>query len=306
MTYEFVPKEKLGAYGALNAVSVALANVMGPLFGGLISKNTTWRWIFFLNLPAGAFVMLVLFLAIPNGFPYQNSPKSRSKPQGGLKSLEQLDIFGLLMLLAGSLILSAVLLEYSLRKGWSNPGAVLLVIFAILSWVVFIGWEWYVAVSDVKVQPLFPWDFVLDRPWMGILLSTFLLGMPFNVIIVFVPQRLQTVCGVSPLGAGERLVPYSFSVAFGATLGFILGSKRRLAVVHILMIGAMLQIVGLALLSTLPATTEWPDRAYGFLVIAGVGLGISFGICILATPFVVAPKNIGKSAFKISPPCDLS
>jgi len=166
MTYEFVPKEKLGAYGALNAVSVALANVMGPLFGGLISRNTTWRWIFFLNIPAGAFIMAVLFFAIPNGFPYQNSPRHRSKPQGGFKSLEQLDIFGLLMLLAGSLILSAALLEYSLRKGWSNPGTVLLIIFAILSWIVFIGWEWYVAVGDVKVQPLFPWDFVLDRPWM--------------------------------------------------------------------------------------------------------------------------------------------
>lgn len=75
-----------------------------------------------------------------------------------------------------------------------------------------------------------------------------------------------------------------------------MGSKRRVAVVHILILGSLLQTVGLALLTTLPATTEWPDRAYGFLVIAGVGLGISFGIGILATPFVVAPRNIGKSS----------
>ncbi|KAF2798817.1 MFS general substrate transporter [Melanomma pulvis-pyrius CBS 109.77] len=292
MTYEFVPKDKLGLYGGLNSIAVSLATLMGPLFGGLINNHTTWRWVFYLNLPAGCFVIAVLFIGIPNGFPYQNEPKDQIRPSGGLKGLERVDFFGLTMLLAGSLILSAVLLEFSLRKGWANPGSVLLVIFAILAWVVFVGWEWYIAVGDVKVEPLLPWEFVHDRPWMGILLSTFLLGVPFNVIIVFVPQRLQTVCGVSALGAGERLLPYTFSAAFGALLAMIMGSKRRVAVVHILILGSLLQTVGLALLTTLPATTEWPDRAYGFLVIAGVGLGISFGIGILATPFVVAPQNI--------------
>lgn len=293
MTYEFVPKDKLGIYGALNAVAVALATLMGPLFGGLINNQTTWRWIFYLNLPVGSFVIAVLFIGVPNGFPHQNKSKDQIRPSGGLKGLGRVDFFGLLMLLAGSLLLSAVLLEYSLREGWGNPGSVLLVIFGAIAWVAFVGWEWYIHVSKVKVEPLLPWEFVFDRPWMGILLSTFLLGVPFNVIIVFVPQRLQTICGVSALGAGERLLPYTFSAAFGAVIAMVLGSKRRVAVVHILILGALLQTLGFALLTTLPATSEWPDRAYGFLVIAGIGLGISFGICILATPFVVAPKHIG-------------
>jgi MFS family permease len=299
MTYEFVPKEKLGLYGALNSIAVALATLGGPLFGGLINNHTTWRWVFYLNLPTGCFVMAVLFIGIPNGFPYQNTPKERMRPSGGLKRLRRVDFFGLLMLLAGSLMLSAALLELSLRKGWRDPGSILLIILAILSWVIFVGWEWYIEVRKVNVDPLLPWEFVRDRPWMGILLSTFLLGMPFNVIVGFVPQRLQTVCGVSALGAGERLLPYTFSAAFGAVLAMIMGSKQRVAVVYILLIGSLLQTVGMALLSTLPVTTEWPDRAYGFLVIAGVGLGISFGIGILATPFIVAPRNIGKSYVRI-------
>jgi MFS family permease len=295
MTYEFVPKDKLGTYGAMNAMAVAVATLMGPLFGGLINNHTTWRWIFYLNLPVGVFIMIVLFIGVPNGFPYHNLPKDRVPQRGGVQALARVDFFGLLMLLSGSLLLSAVLLEVSLKEGWSAVGSIILLVFAILSWVIFVLWEWYVAVREGRVQPLFPWDFISDRPWMGILVSTFLLGVPFNVLVVFVPQRLQIVSGVSPLGAGERLLPYTFSAAFGAVLAMIMGSKKRLAVVHILIIGAVLQTVGLALLSTLPTTREWPDRAYGFLVIAGVGLGICFGIGILATPFVVAPKNIGKS-----------
>ncbi|KAF2649509.1 putative efflux pump antibiotic resistance protein [Lophiostoma macrostomum CBS 122681] len=293
LTYEFVPKEKLGMYGAINSVAVALATLGGPLFGGLICNNTTWRWVFYLNLPGGGLTMAILFLGIPNGFPYQNVPKEQAqKRHGGLRGLRRIDLFGLTMLLSGSLLLSAVLLEFSLRNGWSNPGSILLIVFALISWIVFLGWEWYIAVGGAKVEALFPWEFFLDRPWMGILLSTLLLGVPFNVIVVFIPQRLQTVSGTSPLGAGERLLPYTFAAAFGSVLAMIMGSKRRLPVVAILVIGASFQMIGLGLMTTMPTTPDWPDKGYGFLVLAGVGLGISFGIGILATPFVVKPKNI--------------
>jgi hypothetical protein len=191
-------------------------------------------------------------------------------------------------------MLSAVLLEYSIHRGWKNPGSILLIIFAILSWIAFFSWEWYIAISDAKVEALFPWEFVKDRPWMGILLSTLLCGVPFNVLVIFVPQRLQIVSGVSALGAGERLLPYTFSSAFGAALAMILGSKKRLPVYQVLIIGSLLQTIGISLLITLPTTREWPDKAYGFLVISGVGLGMSFGMGLIAAPFVVSQRNLGE------------
>lgn len=49
ITYEMVPKAKLPLYGGLNSVSVALATLMGPLFGGLINNNASWRWVFYLK-----------------------------------------------------------------------------------------------------------------------------------------------------------------------------------------------------------------------------------------------------------------
>jgi MFS family permease len=297
MTYEFVPKHKLQMYGSINSVAIALATLAGPLFGGLINNNTTWRWIFYLNIPAGVIVMVILLLSVPNGFPFQHIPHEQRKNSAGLRGLMRIDLIGLIFLLAGSLMLSAVLLEYSLRKGWRNAGSIVLIIFAVLSWVAFFSWEWYISTSGAKVEALFPWEFIQDRPWMGILLSTFLCGVPFNVLVIFVPQRLQIVSGVGALGAGERLLPYTFSSAFGAALAMMLGSKKRLPVYQVLIIGSLLQTIGISLLTTLPTTQEWPDKAYGFTVISGLGLGMSFGMGLLSAPFVIPPKNLGRYFF---------
>ena len=125
--------------------------------------------------------------------------------------------------------------------------------------------------------------------------TTFLVGIPFNAIIVLLPQRLQTISGASPLAAGIRLLPYTFGAAFGAVLANVFGSKRRIAVIYILFLGALLQLLGLVLLSTLPITRELPRKAYGFETLAGVGVGVTFGILVLATPYVASPRDLGES-----------
>lgn len=110
---------------------------------------------------------------------------------------------------------------------------------------------------------------------------------------MLLPQRLQTISGASPLAAGIRLLPYTFGAALGAVLANVMGSKRRIAVIHILFLGALLQLLGLVLLSTLPTTRELPAKAYGFETLAGVGVGVTFGILVLATPYVASSRDLG-------------
>jgi len=121
---------------------------------------------------------------------------------------------------------------------------------------------------------------------------TFLAGVPFNVLVVYLPQRLQIASGKSALNAGIHLLPYTFGAAVGAILGNVF-AKRKLPVAYILLIASVLQVLGLALLSTLPTTRNFPDKGYGFAVIAGVGMGMTFGILILATPFMVPTDDFG-------------
>ncbi|KAF2490388.1 MFS multidrug transporter-like protein [Lophium mytilinum] len=294
-TYEMVPKSKLPLYGAINSVSVAMATLLGPLLGGLISSHTTWRWVFYLNLPVGVFVLAILALAVPRGFPFHapdHHPIDRRMPTFSSKGLQKIDFVGAILLLAGSLLLSSVLIEVSLRFGWSNGGTIALLVLSGISWILFFAWEWYVSQGRTGQEPLLPWLFVSDRVWAATLLSSFLAGVPFNVVVIFLPQRLQVVSGESALKAGIHLLPYTFGAAFGAVLANVFGSKRRLPVAYVLLIGAGLQTIGLALLTTLPTTSEFPNSGYGYAAIAGAGMGMSFGILVLATPFMAGQENL--------------
>ncbi|MCJ1345171.1 hypothetical protein MMC31_003377 [Peltigera leucophlebia] len=292
ITYEMVLKSKLPVYGGINSVAVALATLMGPVFGGLINNNGSW------SLPVGALVTFTLFLGMPSSFPDPagTSPNEKKKfPFVSRVSLAKLEVLGAGLLLSGSLLLATALLEASNRFSWSSGGTISLLVVSGLSWICFFLWEWYITGRDGKQEPVFPWRFVHDRSFMGMLITTFLVGVPFNAVIMILPQRFQTTSGASPLAAGIRLLPYTFGAALGAVFANVIGSKRRIAVIYILFLGALLQLLGLVLLSTLPATRDLPGKAYGFETLAGVGVGVTFGILVLATPYVASPRDLGES-----------
>lgn len=47
--FELIPKNKYPKYGSIISVDVALATLLGPIIGGLIADNTTWRWVLLLK-----------------------------------------------------------------------------------------------------------------------------------------------------------------------------------------------------------------------------------------------------------------
>lgn len=77
-------------FGAL----IGIAAIVGPLVGGALTTNISWRWCFYINLPVGAVAMLaiVFFLKEPH----------RDTTQGPLEEkLKQLDFFGTSLLVPG-------------------------------------------------------------------------------------------------------------------------------------------------------------------------------------------------------------
>jgi MFS family permease len=63
---DLVPLRERGNYLALIFSLIAIGAALGPLFGGVILQHSTWRWVFYLNLPVGgvALILLVLFLHV--------------------------------------------------------------------------------------------------------------------------------------------------------------------------------------------------------------------------------------------------
>ena len=64
MTYAALPESKAGLAGGLILGAAGLGNAMGPLLGGVLTDELSWRWIFFLNVPIAAFAVLVTWLKV--------------------------------------------------------------------------------------------------------------------------------------------------------------------------------------------------------------------------------------------------
>ncbi|KAF1952250.1 MFS general substrate transporter, partial [Byssothecium circinans] len=295
MTWELVPKEKIPLYSIFISVTYTVTSLMGPLLGGAINERTTWRWIFYFNAPIGAVTIVLLAIAIPASFPYRKEDVPPRTIAGVLRDARKLDFFGALLLLAGSLLLSTVLLDTSIRTSWSSSTTITLLVLVLLSWACFFPWEWLVSAYLPQLEPMFPWVWMSNRPWLAMLLSNILWGAPFNVMVVFIPQRLQIVSGFSALSAGLRILPYVLSATIGGGLSMA-ASKQKVSVVNVLLYNAVLQITGVALLSTLPNTTEWPRRAYGYMVPAGLGMGGGFAMLSLTTGVIMQGPHLGSAA----------
>src|SRR5438093_8909844 len=86
-----VPPRDRGRYQGLIGAVFAAASIIGPAVGGFIVDNTTWRWVFFVNLPVGGLALAVIAVTMPR----------RAAPQ----TRQSIDWLGAGVLAAGSALL---------------------------------------------------------------------------------------------------------------------------------------------------------------------------------------------------------
>ena len=114
--------------------------------------------------------------------------------------------------------------------------------------------------------------------------NTFFVGAPYTIAIVQLPQRFQAVNAISPLGAGIRLLPFTFSAPCGSFSASFFASKPKIPPLLLLLLAAALQIAGSASLSTLPVGLAVSPAQYGYQVLLGYGLGMSITTLMLLVP----------------------
>ncbi|THC97676.1 hypothetical protein EYZ11_002839 [Aspergillus tanneri] len=219
-------------------------------------------------------------------------PQPLSELMPSWQLFRKIDFMGSFLQLSGSLLLVSVLNEANQHFEWSSPTAITLVVLACLSWIVFFVWELCIVANCSGYDPIFPRRFLSNRAWIGILITTFASGCPWNVIILYISQRLQLLVKMSPLEAGIHLIPFSAVATVASSLACLCSSKGRVPFVYTTLLGSFLQIVGVTLLSTLPESPTFPTEGPGYEALAGLGIGTTIGILILATPFVVEVQDL--------------
>jgi EmrB/QacA subfamily drug resistance transporter len=268
-----VPPRDRGRYQGLIGATFAAASIIGPLVGGLIVDHTTWRWIFYVNLPVGGLALLVVYLTMPR----------RAE-----KRAHTVDWLGGALLAAGSCALLLGLVWGGQQYPWASAhvlgalaaAVVLLVLFAL--------------VERSVVEPILPFDLMRSSSTVtASVLSMGLVGMAMFGTITFVPLFVQGVIGTSATSSGVVLTPLMLgAVATSFLSGQWVSRSGRYKPNALL--GPPVLAAGLILLWRMDVHTTNGEAARN-MVITGIGLGLMMQVFILSVQNSVPSRHIGSA-----------
>ena len=231
-----------------------LSGVLGPIVGGLIADNASWRWVFWINVPAGGAALALLWFWYPNVLIKWREAK--------------FDFAGALMLcVAASALLYAVTVGGKTYP-WASPQIAALFVASAVATVLFIVIEWRAA------DPVLPLHMFRERIFAGGITASLSVTTTFSVVVVFLPLLVQGVRGGSATEASFPLMSMAAGVAIGANLaGQTLsrfGYAREMAVGGLLVAGA-----GLAWLGNMPVDAP-AGQIFAVTLVMGIGMSFSF------------------------------
>ena len=255
------------AFGVWGAVTGAAVSI-GPVVGGALTDGVSWRSIFLVNVPIGL-VALALTLS--------KVDESRD-PHGA-----RLDIPGFVTFTAALGTLVFGLIESS-RKEWGSP----LVEGCLTASVAPIAM--FVAVERRSSAPMLDLSLFRRRAFNGASIVAFALSGSIFAMLLYLTLYLQNILGLSPLGAGLRLLTLSAAIL---VTSFVAGRLTTVIPVRLLM-SAGLTLVGLSLLLMrgLTVTSQWTHLLPAFLV-GGVGVGLINPPLASTSIAVVPPRQAG-------------
>ncbi|KAL4860850.1 major facilitator superfamily domain-containing protein, partial [Aspergillus spectabilis] len=277
ITVELVPPEKYAKYTSLISIAYAFSLLLGPVMGGAISENSTWRWIFLLNVPPAIIAGVVIVFVLPNRFPHHNAPRREVVPLK--ESLRQLlrkaDILGASMLLVATTLFVTALEEANQGFEWDSAFIITLIVISGLAWILFLTWERRVTLHSEYVEPVFPWRFVQNRVWVAMLLNAICLGAVWFTTMFQLPQRFQIVNQLSPLQAAVRFIPFTLAAPFGSMMAPAVGKIFKVPLVYLVLFASVIQVISYVLLGTLSESLEISASQYGYQILGGFGCGIN-------------------------------
>ncbi|KAL4757869.1 MDR family MFS transporter [Aspergillus foveolatus] len=257
-----------------------LGLVLGPLVGGSFTTYTTWRWCFYINLPIGGLVAILLF--------FTRVPEQRRKPPAlsVLPTLHKtLDLVGF-VLFAPAAIMFLLALEYGGNEyPWSSSRVIGLFVGAGATALVFLGWEY-----RKGKEAMIPFHLLTIRIAYTSYIAT---GVMFGLtmaIAYYVPIYFQAVRDDSALMSGVNFLPYVLGQLVAAVItGVLIG--RLGYYLPFAIVGAILSAVGSGLFSLLSPTTSTVAWA-AYQIVLGFGRGASTQPTLLAVQNGVAPDDL--------------
>ena len=267
---DVVPPRDRGRYQGVVGAVFGVSSVLGPLLGGFLVDNLSWRWVFYVNLPVGAVALAVIAVALKS-----KSPETRPR----------IDYLGTALLAAAStcLVLIASLggTTWSWNSGqvWScGIGAVLLLLGFVL-------------VEQRVSEPVLPLRLFRNPVFSMVSAIGFVVGLCMFGALSFIPLFMQVVNGNSPTQSGLRLLPMMAGLLVASIgSGQLISKYGRYKIYPI--VGTVFMAIGLYLLSRVDDHTSATIMGLDMAVF-GFGLGLTMQVLIIAVQNTVDYSDLG-------------
>jgi EmrB/QacA subfamily drug resistance transporter len=246
------------------------ASVVGPLIGGLITDQLSWRWVFYINLPIGIVTALIIGFSL-------KEPKRTQKPSidyaGALLLMTAISLLMLALVEGGASIATLFSTENIIILG---GGIVLLIVF---------GW-----VETKAKDPIIPFALFRNRTIAVSVSAGFLAGISMFGAISFIPLFAQASLGFTATEAGSLITPLLLSwITFS-----VIGGRLMLKIGYRLLTlaGFAVMAMGFVLLALFNKETArfW---LYFDLVLIGAGLGMTMLTLLIAVQQAVDRTKLG-------------
>ena len=245
-----------------------LSSIIGPIVGGFITDQISWRWVFFVNLPIGVVAALIIGFAL-------REPKTHTRPK--------IDYAGAILLMVAISLLMLAMVEGG-SGGLINSENILIFLASAVLLVIF------VFVEKRAADPIIPFDLFKNKTIAIAIPAGFLGGVAMFGAISFIPLFAQGSLGFTATAAGSLLTPLMLSWVSMSIIGGRLMLKIGYRLLTI--VGYSALTFGFVLLAMFDRDT---NRVFLYLdlVIIGIGLGSSMLTLLIAVQQAVERSKLG-------------
>jgi MFS transporter, DHA2 family, multidrug resistance protein len=258
------PAARRASAFALYTIVVVTAPAVGPVLGGWITDNYSWRWIFFINIPIGM-LAFVLSSRLVNDPPAFAAERASVRPNGKLS----VDGIGITLI-----ALASAALEVALDRGqiddWFGSSFICWMLgTAVVAWIATVVWELR------SKDPVIDFRLLANQNFAIAIALFFIFGFGLFGSTTLIPQILQSLYGYNAIDAGLVLGPGALVITFFAPVAAQL-IQRQIASARMLLSFSLITVAAaMWYYSTFTLATDYNHYALA-RALQGLGYGFFF------------------------------